>query len=297
MPPERYRDPRVASSSSKLKRCSISTGSVRCGEPSRPIAPSSTREPTIAGRTVYEGVGEGGDHALVLDRRCEDAVFAELEKLHAESGADFVAISEERGEVAFGDPASEWRVVIDPIDGSMNVRRTLPSHSLSVAIASGPSMADVELGFVYEFGARRGVHRQGAARAPGSASRKLELEGPGYGLEVVGLESAEPARIAPVVEELAGKAYRVRVIGSIAITLAYVAAGRLDGMLSARPCRSVDAAAAQLLVTEAGGAVEFAGFELGEADLGLDARYAVLGARNDELLASVRGAQERSPDA
>jgi myo-inositol-1(or 4)-monophosphatase len=253
-------------------------------------------EPTIAGRTAYEGVGEGGDHSLVLDRRCEDAVFAELEKLHADSGADFVAISEERGEVAFGDPASEWRVVIDPIDGSMNVRRTIPSHSLSVAIASGPSMADVQLGFVYEFGAREEFT---ARRGEGAwlDGRKLELEGPGYGLEVVGLESAEPSRIAPVVEELAGKAYRVRVIGSIAVTLAYVAAGRLDGMLSARPCRSVDAAAAQLLVSEAGGAVEFAGFELGEADLGLDARYAVLGARNDELLTSVRGAQERSPDA
>ena len=253
-------------------------------------------EPTIAGRTVYEGVGEGGDHSLVLDRRAEDAVFAELETLHADSGANFVAISEERGEVAFGDPASNWRVVVDPIDGSMNVRRTIPSHSLSVAIASGPSMADVELGYVYEFGAREEFT---AKRGEGAwlDGRKLELTGDGYGLEVVGLESADPARIAPVVEELAGTAYRVRVIGSIAVTLAYVAAGRLDGMLSARPCRSVDAAAAQLLVTEAGGAVEFAGFELDEADLGLESRYAVLAARNDELLGSVRGAQERSPDA
>jgi myo-inositol-1(or 4)-monophosphatase len=253
-------------------------------------------EPTIAGRTAYEGVGEGGDHALVLDRRCEDAVFAELEKLHSESGADFVAVSEERGEVAFGDPASEWRVVVDPIDGSMNVRRTIPSHSLSVAIASGPSMADVELGFVHEFGAGEEFT---AKRGEGAwlGETKLGLEGPGYGLEVVGLESAEPARIAPVVEELAGKAYRVRVIGSIAITLAYVAAGRLDGMLSARSCRSVDAAAAQLMVTEAGGAVDFPGFGPGGADLGLDARYAVLAARNADLLESVRAAQERSPDA
>lgn len=252
-------------------------------------------EPTIAGRTVYEGVGEGGDHALVLDRRCEDAVFAELEQLHSESGADFVAVSEERGEVAFGNPASKWRVVIDPIDGSMNVRRTLPSHSLSVAIASGDSMADVELGFVHEFGADEEFT---AKRGEGAwlGETRLELEGPGYGLEVVGLESAEPARIAPVISELAGQAYRVRVIGSIAITLAYVAAGRLDGMLSARPCRSVDAAAAQLLVTEAGGAMEFAGLDPDDADLGLDARYAVLAARNTELLAKVRTALEKSPD-
>ena len=63
-------------------------------------------EPTVAGRTVYEGTGEGGDHALALDRRCEDIVFAELEQLHEGSGHDFVAVSEERGEVAFGDPAS-----------------------------------------------------------------------------------------------------------------------------------------------------------------------------------------------
>ena len=253
-------------------------------------------EPTIAGRTEYEGVGEGGDHALVLDRRCEDAVFAELEKLHLDSGADFVAVSEERGEVAFGDPESQWRVVVDPIDGSMNVRRTIPSHSLSVAIASGPSMADVQLGFVHEFGANEEFT---ARRGQGAwlGKTKLELEGPGYGLEVVGLESAEPARIAPVVQELAGAAYRVRVIGSIAITLAYVAAGRLDGMLSARPCRSVDAAAAQLMVTEAGGAVDFSGFGMEGADLGLDARYAVLAARNPELLETVRIAQERSPDA
>ena len=253
-------------------------------------------EPTIVGRTVYEGVGEGGDHALVLDRRCEDIVFAELERLHAESSADFVAISEERGEVAFGDPASAWRVVIDPIDGSMNTRRTIPAHALSVAIASGPAMADVELGFVHEFGANEEftARRGQGAKLDG---RPLGTESLPYGLEVVGIESAEPARIAPVIEALAGSAYRVRVIGSIAVTLCYVAAGRLDGMLSARACRSVDAAAAQLVVTEAGGEVAFAGYELETASLDLDARYPVLAGRDGELLESVRAAQGHSPDA
>jgi myo-inositol-1(or 4)-monophosphatase len=252
-------------------------------------------EPTIAGRTVYEGVGEGGDHALALDRRCEDIVFAELDRLHSESGRDFRAISEERCEVTFGDAASPWRVVIDPIDGSLNTRRTIPAHCLSVAIASGPAMADVEWGFVHEFGSgEEFVARRGAgARLNG---RELRAEGPGYGLEIVGLESADPERIAPVVAALAGKAYRVRVIGSIAITLCYVAAGRLDAMLSARPCRSVDAAAAQLVVIEAGGAVEFAGFGLDEADLALDARYPVLAGTSDELLASVRAVQALSPE-
>jgi myo-inositol-1(or 4)-monophosphatase len=251
-------------------------------------------EPTIAGRTVYEGVGEGGDHSLALDRRCEDIVFAELERLRAESGAAFVAISEERGEVRFGDGESPWRVVIDPIDGSLNVRRTIPSHCLSVAVASGPSMADVEWGYVYEFGTgEEFVARRGAgAELDG---RELRAQGSGDGLEVVGIESADPERIAPVVEALRGNAYRIRVIGSIAITLCWVAAGRLDAMLSARSCRSVDAAAAQLIVSEAGGAVEFAGFALDEATLDLDARYPVLAALDEEMLATVRAAQATAP--
>ncbi len=57
----------------------------------------------------------------------------------------------------------------------------------------------------------------------------------------------------PALEALTGRVFRLRVVGSIAITAAYVAAGRLDGMLSLRPCRSVDVAAAQLIVREAGG--------------------------------------------
>ena len=253
-------------------------------------------EPTIAGRTVYEGVGSGGDHALALDRRCEDIVFAELQDLHQRSGRDFVAISEERGEVPFGSPDADWRVVIDPIDGSLNTRRTIPAHCLSVALASGSAMADVEWGYVHEFGAgEEFVARRGAGAQLNG--RELRAVGPGYGLEVVGLESADPKRIAPVVDELVGKAYRVRVIGSIAITLCYVAAGRLDAMLSARSCRSVDAAAAQLVVSEAGGAVEFAGYALDEAPLALDARYPVLAGTNAEMLDAARAAQALAPEA
>ena len=79
-------------------------------------------------------------------------------------------------------------------------------------------------------------------------------------------------------------------IGSIAITASYVAAGRLDGMLSLRPCRSVDIAAAQLIVREAGGGVAFGDLPLEEADLGLDARYPIAAAAGPRGLATIRGA-------
>jgi myo-inositol-1(or 4)-monophosphatase len=240
----------------------------------------------IAERTVYEGVGEGGDRALAIDRRSEEIVFDELDALHR-MGHEFIAISEERGEVAFGAAGeSAYRVVIDPIDGSLNARRTIPSHALSVAVASGPSMAEVEIGYVYDFGAGEEFF---ARRGAGGEldGRALRAVGPGYGLEIVGLEAAKPELILPLIEGLAGKAFRIRAVGSIAISLCYVAAGRFDGMLSARPCRSVDAAAAQLIAREAGASVKFERLDLSEADLDLSARYDLAAALDDEMLGTL----------
>lgn len=249
--------------------------------------------PTIAERTVYEGRGEGGDMTLALDRSCEDIVFEELGALASNAGHCFLAISEERGELQVGEGEPGRRVIIDPIDGSMNVRRTIPSHSLSIAVADGDSMADVEFGFVHDFGAREefAATRGEGATLNGHPIATRDAR-PDTGLEVVGLESADPRWIIPAIESLQGRAYRVRAVGSIAITLSYVATGRFDAMLSARRCRSVDAAAAQLLVREVGGAVEFAGYELADAMLDLDARYAVAAALDAAHLRTVRDAQD-----
>ena len=58
--------------------------------------------PRAASACVETGEsGEGGDQTLVIDAAAEDAVFAELERLHA-AGARFTAVSEERGYVDFG---------------------------------------------------------------------------------------------------------------------------------------------------------------------------------------------------
>lgn len=248
------------------------------------------RTPGIAERTAYEGVGEGGDNTLVIDRECEDAVFAELEAL-GEAGASFVAVSEERGEVAFGEGGAA-RVVIDPIDGSLNARRTVPSHCLSIAVSSGPTMADVEFGFVYDFGAGEefAVRRGGGATLDGSA---IAVGGDGDELELLGVEAARPEHALPALEALTGRVFRIRVVGAIAIAASYVANGRFDGMLSLRPCRSVDAAAAQLIVREAGGVVAFGDLGLDKADLGLDARYPIAAASGEKALATVTAAQVR----
>ena len=239
--------------------------------------------PSTAERQVGVGRGAGGDQTLVIDHGAEDVVLGELDRLHAE-GYEFTAISEERGVVTYGGGESAVRVVIDPIDGSLNAKRLLPTCALSVAVASGDSMEDVEVAFIHEFG----TGEEFVARRDGGATlngRALDLEQVAMStLEVVGLESARPEWLLPVVEELVSKAYRIRVIGSIAASLCYVAAGRFDGMASANVCRSVDAAAGQLLVREAGGFVSFLGHGGVEAPLDLDARYRLVAGRTPEVL-------------
>ena len=65
----------------------------------------------------------------------EDAVVRRLEEL----GRDLTLVSEELGIRTFGD-GGEVRVVVDPIDGSVNAKRAIPFFSLSLAVADGPTM-------------------------------------------------------------------------------------------------------------------------------------------------------------
>src|SRR6202008_730419 len=106
-----------------------------------------SRYTTTAARSVETGRGEGGDMTLAIDAAAEDAVFAELDAL----GIGLVAVSEERGEVGVAGGGSV-RVVGDPGDGSLNAKRGLPFSAVSIAIASGSGMLDVEVGVVAELG-------------------------------------------------------------------------------------------------------------------------------------------------
>ena len=241
-----------------------------------------------AERGVETGRGEGGDTAYVIDRAAEDAIFAEIDRL----GVPLTVVSEERGELEIAG-GGELRIVVDPVDGSLNAKRGLPFACVSIAVASGPRRGDVEVGWVAELDPRISV---GDEPRPGRDWWALKGEGayrdgeplpplrPGP-LEVLGLETARPelvAAAAPAIERV--EARRIRALGSVAMTLCLVAAGQLDGMLSLRPIRSVDAAAAQLLVKEAGGAVAFPAAD----ELSLEMRSPVLAARDEALLEHLR---------
>jgi myo-inositol-1(or 4)-monophosphatase len=240
------------------------------------------KHPATADREPGTTRGAGGDRTLVIDSAAEDVVFAELQALH-EQGHEFTAISEERGNVTFGDGASRVRVVIDPIDGSLNAKRLIPTCALSVAVASGDTMEDVEFGYVHDFGKGEefSATRDGGATLNGEL---LDTEYAGKTLEVVGFESARPEWISPVSAALEGSIYRMRIVGSIAVSLCYVAAARFDGMLTTDTCRSVDAAAGQLIAREAGAFVDFLRHGGIEAPLDLESRYRLVAARAPDHL-------------
>jgi myo-inositol-1(or 4)-monophosphatase len=248
--------------------------------------------PTIAERVRETGTrGEGGDKTLLIDQAAEDVVFAELDLLHA-AGARFTAVSEERGVVEFGSP--DLLVVIDPIDGSTNAKRGLSHCALSIAVAEGNTMADVVFGFVQDFGPEEewvawrgeGAMLDGIRLDPSLGERRT---GDGK-LEVLGVESADPRWVVQSADALADTAHRLRAIGAIAVSLCQVAAGRFDGMASLKRCRAVDAAAAQLIVREAGGHVAFIAYDDPlAAPLDLEPRSPVVAARTPEGLKAVTG--------
>ncbi|HKP90003.1 MAG TPA: inositol monophosphatase family protein [Thermoleophilaceae bacterium] len=209
------------------------------------------RYPGATERARETGRGEGGDMTLAIDRAVEDAVLDEL----AAVGVGVDAVSEERGRVPLsgGGPAL---AVVDPIDGSLNAKRRLRPYSLSIAVAGGEAMRDVAFGYVADLSSD---DEWWAARGRGAhhGDDRLALP-PDPELEILGVESARPELVAAAGDALtATGARRLRMIGSIALSLCHVAAGRFDGLVSLRPCRSVDAAAGQLVVREAGGEVVF----------------------------------------
>jgi len=216
--------------------------------------------PTTIERARETGTrGSGGDQTLEIDSDAEAVVFEQLQALY-DQGHRFCAISEERGEVDFG--GHDVRVIIDPIDGSLNAKRDACHYALSVAVADGPTMADVAFGFVHDLGAREqwwarrgeGAWRDGVPLDPTLPERRAR-DGR---LELLGIESSDPQWVGPVIEPLTAATRRLRALGTIAATLCQVAAARFDAMVTLQRCRGVDAAAGQLIVREAGGFVNFA---------------------------------------
>jgi myo-inositol-1(or 4)-monophosphatase len=241
--------------------------------------------PTRAEREPVLQVGEGGDETTAIDAAAETAVVHRLERLDR----GFTLVSEELGERVFNGGGTT-RVVCDPIDGSLNAKRDIPFFALSLAVAEGETMADVVFGYVYDFGSGEEwtATRGGGAFLNG---RRLGDLRPKDEIEILSFEATTTAEVSERAAAVTGAAHRLRIMGSLALSLCHLAAGRVDGVCSLKPARSVDIAAAQLLVRECGLAIDlFEAPPFHAAPLDLVGRSRVVAAGTTELCRKLQDA-------
>jgi myo-inositol-1(or 4)-monophosphatase len=190
------------------------------------------------------------DFATGVDLRIESAIKSSL----ADATPEISFLGEEGG-----GPEAGARWVLDPIDGTINFAKDIPLCTISLALVIGgqPVLGIVDAPFLGE----RLIARQGGgAYLNGARIAVSEVESIHEAVVGVadfkvgaGAEAENRVHLA-VLAQLARESLRVRMLGSAALDLAWLAAGRLHAtvMLSNLPW---DVTAGLLLVREAGGLV------------------------------------------
>jgi myo-inositol-1(or 4)-monophosphatase len=223
-----------------------------------------------AGRVLSENFGgelkvnlaEKHDVKLELDVRCQRLIEARL-------AAAFPSHSIVGEEESRGSPSAEWRWIVDPLDGTVNYSHAIPHYAVSIALQrrvegrgdhEGYEGYAAQLGVVFDpsrnemFTTTRGggAFLNGrpirAARRPDLAQCIVSV---GFSKSGISIDQG-----LGLYSHIVRNALKVRSMGSAALDLAYVASGRLDAYLEYK-VKLWDIAAGALLVTEAGGAVDF----------------------------------------
>jgi myo-inositol-1(or 4)-monophosphatase len=191
-----------------------------------------------------------GEFVSTADLKAERTLRAEL----ARARPGYTMLFEESGETPGSDPRHRW--IVDPLDGTTNFLHGIPHFAIAIALERD---GEIVAGLVYEptrdemFSAEKGLGAYvNDRRLRVSARRRLGEAVIGTGMPF-GERADRPGYIATL-EAMMGATSGVRRMGSAALDLAYVAAGRYDGFweFGLQPW---DIAAGILLVREAGGFV------------------------------------------
>jgi myo-inositol-1(or 4)-monophosphatase len=160
------------------------------------------------------------------------------------------------GGAAADEPRVTW--LVDPLDGTSNYAHGVPFACTSVAVrdAEGLAAGAIVDPFREElFTAARG----GGAWLGDESLAVSAVDSPARALVCTGIQSDDPDAIAAFgrrIVALSRECRGVRCVGSPALCLAYVAAGRIDAFLERDATFAWDVGAGALLITEAGGRIE-----------------------------------------
>jgi myo-inositol-1(or 4)-monophosphatase len=154
------------------------------------------------------------------------------------------------------EPGVTW--LVDPLDGTSNYAHGVPFACTSVAVRDAEGLA---AGAIFDpfreelFTASRG----GGAWLGDERLAVSAVDSPQGALVCTGIQSDDPDAIAAFgrrIVALSRECRGVRCVGSPALCLAYVAAGRIDAFLERDATFAWDVGAGALLITEAGGRIE-----------------------------------------
>ena len=218
-------------------------------------------------------MGAGGDRTMELDRAAEAAVFAELQAV-ADRGETFSVLSEEVGLRSFGAPFP--LVVVDPVDGSLNAKQGIPFYNVMLAVLDGPTVGEAAAGCVVNLvsGERWTAIRGHGAKRNGHDIEVIPRERTDR-IQLLGLESS--TRSLSAAQRLVDRSSKVRILGSMALSMAHTAAGAMDAFCAPVPMRVFDMTAGLLLLREAGGlATDLQGRSLDALECTLTTRTTLL---------------------
>ena len=191
---------------------------------------------------------EQHDIKLELDRRIQEQIRREIIAVYPAHGF----LGEEGGKEA---KAGQHEWVVDPIDGTVNLFYGIPHYAVSVACRfDGRSLA----GAIYDPNRDEmfSTHAGGGSTCNGKkiqVAKRLLLE---EAVVALGFSKGKATidKCLELYQFYGGRVRKMRAMGSAALDLAYVAAGRLDAYIE-QGVSIWDVAAGSLLVEEAGGQV------------------------------------------
>lgn len=198
------------------------------------------------------GTGAGGDTTFQIDHIAENTIINTI-KHH---GIDFTLISEEAGIKKIGKNPQHY-VTIDPIDGTTNALRGMPFVATSIAISEKPQfqsvthalVTDLHHDITYTAEQGEGAQKNNKKITPAKTNTLEDLT---LGIEIL-LKTPQHIKAATAVLQ---NTRHPRHLGADALEICYVADGTTDGFIDLRDkLRVTDMAAAQLILTEAGGII------------------------------------------
>ncbi|MCX9015026.1 MAG: bifunctional fructose-bisphosphatase/inositol-phosphate phosphatase [Candidatus Methanoperedens sp.] len=192
------------------------------------------------------GMGADGTVTEKIDKVAEDAALSILES----DGRSIRLVSEELGEKIIGNNP-EFTFVLDPVDGTFNAVNNIPFFCVPVAIGNA-DLSDTRYGYVKNL-VNGDVYTAQKGHGAFLNNKRIHVSSRSGFPEMSFLSYTHHPYAVPANNH---RVRRVRIFGSAALELCYIASGIFDAFIDMREMlRVTDIAAGKLIVEEAGGTV------------------------------------------